>query len=96
MAKPITTLDDLNKRCMKGLMKEVVGIVLYSVKKKRKSMCKKNPTPELRELVDSGKCVNAGRFELEKCANKSLDRFMAMQEVDNEMKIPLVCWYAYN
>lgn len=92
MAKPINTLEDLNKRCMKGMMKEVVGIVLYSVKKKRRAMCRKNTTPELRQLVESGKCVNKGRFELEKCANKSMDRFIAMKNVENDMKIPLVCW----
>ncbi|XP_054155119.1 uncharacterized protein LOC128953639 [Oppia nitens] len=91
LLKPLTTLDDLNKRCMKGMMKEVVGIVLYSVKKKRRSMCKKSPTAELRELTDSAKCINKGRSGVEKCANKSLDRFMAMKNVDNDLKIPLVC-----
>jgi len=91
LLKPITTLDDLNKRCVKGMLKEVVGIVLYSIKKKRRAMCKKSTTLELRELVDSGKCVNGGRMELERCANKSLDRFMAMRDQPNDMKIPLAC-----
>lgn len=74
------------------MMKEVVGIVLYSVKKKRRTMCRKNTSKDLKDLVDSGKCVNKARFDLEKCANKSLDRFHAMKEVQNDQKIPLVCW----
>jgi len=89
--KPLESLEDLNKRCMKGLFKEVVAIVVYNEKKKRKSICGKRPTQELRDLLDAGKCVNNRRKQLEKCANKGIDRFLGIKNAEQNLKIPLVC-----
>jgi len=80
---------------MKGLFKQIVSVVIYSIKKERKVLCRKNPTKELHELLATGKCVNSGRIELEKCAKISIERALVMKDADQDLKIPLACWYVF-
>jgi len=91
LRKPMALLEDLNRRCMKGLFKEVVSIVIFSVKKKRRNICGKRPTAELRDLLEAGKCVNKGRKQIENCANRGIDNFLGIKNVEQNVKIPLVC-----
>jgi len=91
LRKPLESLEDLNRRCMKGLFKEVVSVVVYNEKKRRRSICGKKQTEELRDLLDAGKCVNNRRKQLENCANKAIDRFLGIKNAEQNMKIPLVC-----
>lgn len=88
----MSTIEDLNTRCMKGLMKRVVSVVIYSMKKQRKSLCRKTPNQKMIEFVSAGKCINKGSKDIEKCAKASIDHVLGIKFAEEDIRIPLLCW----
>jgi hypothetical protein len=78
---------------MKGLIKQVVSVVIFSVRKEQKVICKKSPTPskDVSDLIASGKCINKARPQLESCADKTIDRLYNIKFAEEKIRIPLVC-----
>ena len=85
-------MEDLKNRCMDGLIKRIVAVMLYSIKKQRKSLCRKNASKKQVEFVSAGKCINSARPEAEKCINEAMDHIVGIKRADDKMKIPFICW----
>ena len=91
----LNKLEDLKNRCMDGLIKRIVSVLLYSIRRQRKSLCRKSANKKMIEFVSAGKCINAGRPEAEKCFRQALDHIVGIKHVEDKMKIPYICWYIY-
>jgi hypothetical protein len=78
---------------MKGLIKQVVSVVIFSVRKEQKVICKKSPTPskDVTDLIASGKCINKARPQLESCADQAIDRLSNIKFAEEKIRIPLLC-----
>jgi hypothetical protein len=78
---------------MKDLIKQVVSLIIFSVRKEQKVICKKSPTPskDVSDLIASGKCINKARPQLESCANETMDRLLNIKFAEEKIRIPLLC-----
>ena len=89
----ISQMEKMNKNCMKGLVKQVMSITLYSAKKTFTQLCRtKSTNKRLQELIESSKCLNKANNEIQKCYDNTIDHFISLKGVDNKVKIPMACW----
>ena len=91
----LNKLEELKNKCMDGLIKRVVSVLLYSIRRQRKSLCRKSANKKMIEFVSAGKCINAGRPDAEKCFTQAMDHIIGIKRVENKMKIPYICWYIF-
>ncbi|CAG2111261.1 unnamed protein product, partial [Medioppia subpectinata] len=66
-------IEDLKNRCMDGISKRVVAVVIYSAKRQRKVICRKKPNKRMLEVVGAGKCLNSFRPDALKCVEEAID-----------------------
>lgn len=89
----IAKIEKMNKNCMKGLVKQVMSITVYSAKKTFTQLCRaKASNKRLQEMVESSKCLNKASAEIQKCYDHTIDHFISLKQVDNKVKIPMACW----
>ncbi|CAG2111260.1 unnamed protein product [Medioppia subpectinata] len=85
-------MEDLKNRCMDGLAKRVVAVVIYSMKRQRKIMCRKKPNKRMLEMAGAGKCINSFRPAAQNCVEEAMDHVIGIRNsTDNKMKIPFLC-----
>ena len=88
----LNKLEDLKNRCMDGLIKRIVSVLIYSMRRQRKSLCRKSANKKMIEFVSAGKCINAGRPEADKCFKTAIDHIVGIKHAEDKMKIPFICW----
>jgi hypothetical protein len=91
----INTIESLNKKCIKGLPKQFLSVLVYSAKKLVKQICRaKNLSKRMKELVDSAKCLNKAHNQIQKCYDTAIDNFLGIKNLKNQdnLKIPMACW----
>ncbi|XP_054155138.1 uncharacterized protein LOC128953655 [Oppia nitens] len=88
----LNKLEDLKNHCMDGMLKRIVSVMLYSIRRQRKGMCRKKPNKKMVELISAGKCINSGRPEAQKCIDEAMNHVVGIKHAtDDRMKIPFIC-----
>ena len=87
----IRILGNYVKECKKGLPKQLLSVMIYTIRLQVKNLCKKNS--KMRSaLMTTAKCVNAGKQEFLKCNNELIDTLQGIIKADDKKKIPFTCW----
>jgi len=76
---------------MKDLPKQVVAIMVYSMKNTVNQFCKGH-SRRLTEILSSTPCMNRGMNDLTKCYSKYVDALLGAKHVVDKKKIPYNCW----
>lgn len=88
----MNVLNDYLNRCGSEIQKNVGKIIVYSSKKEVKDVCRKGSKTQ-RNMLLMGPCINNAGRPLSRCINKVLDALVGIQNADDKIKFPLVCWW---
>ena len=85
-------LTNLTNKCLVGFKKNIMQVVLYSVKRQQKTLCRPKPTKEMKDFVAAGSCVNEGRTHFRKCGQKVVNNMFKIKHAEDKLKVPMICW----
>jgi hypothetical protein len=86
-------IENYKTKCLKGLPKQIMSIIIYSVKNAINNLCKKD-SKRLTSLIEGTPCLNKGSNEINKCYTKFIDGILGAKNSVDSKKIPYnVCEY---
>ncbi|XP_054155170.1 uncharacterized protein LOC128953681 [Oppia nitens] len=81
-------------KCKKGLSKQVLGLMMYSVAKHSTGICKSNQRTN--EFLNIGNCGNTAKNDTIKCWKNLIKAVDSISyNTNNKLKIPLICCNYY-
>ncbi len=86
-------LENYKTQCLRGLPKQIMSVIIYSIKNAINNLCKKD-SKRLTNLIESAPCMNKGSNEINQCYTKYIDGVLgAKNSADNKKIAHNVCEY---
>jgi hypothetical protein len=90
----IKEVERYKTKCMKNLVKQMTGILIFSLKNAINQLCKKD-SKRLTNLIASTPCINKANSEINKCYSNLIDKILGAQNANDTRKIPHACCEYY-
>jgi hypothetical protein len=85
-----------SQKCMPNFAKEATKILMYSISKEMKTICKSGKlSAKASELLKAAPCGNAGLDHFQKCNFDFIDSYMGIMDAAIKLRIPMACWLDY-
>ena len=92
-ASMIAKLEDYHAKCMKDQTKQIVSVVIYSIKDLLGLYCKHPNSRRVKDLVASAKCANEVIHEYDHCNREFIDSLSAIYDSkDSKQNLAQMCW----
>ncbi|KAH9395276.1 hypothetical protein TYRP_020840 [Tyrophagus putrescentiae] len=95
--KALHRVEDTNKRCGKGNFKNLINVLVFTVKKHTKEICNKRSLQskemslKKKTFLKLSSCTTSGNEQLVKCADISKSKILAVESAEKSKKLPLLC-----
>lgn len=85
-------LEDYKDKCLKDQPKQIVSVIIYSMKGLINAYCKNPNSKKTKELIASAKCANEAGAGYLTCSNSYVDLLMAVYDSkDSQKRLGQMC-----
>lgn len=91
----IPKVERYKQNCMKDTIKNIVSVLIYSIRAQVKRHCSRRTSERVRVLMDAGKCINRNADLVRNCLDTMGDHFAAIKFSPNHLKMPQICWWVF-
>jgi len=82
----VASLEDYKNQCLKERPKQIVSIVVYSIRALITSYCKNPNAKKTKDLISSAHCANSASTDYLKCNDRYVDLLMAVENSKDSKK----------
>ena len=88
----LARLEDYKEQCLKAQSKQIVSVIVYSIKASITKYCKNPNAKHSKELIISAQCANSASHEYLNCNNNYIDLLMAVEDSkDSKLQLAQMC-----
>ena len=86
-------IEEYKDQCLKEKPKQIVAILIYSIKSLINSYCKHPNTKRTKDLLEAASCANKASFDYQKCQHSYIDMLNTIIPMtDSREKLAQMCW----